>query len=382
MSWKQTDAMHERHTFIADYQSGLYSITELAERYSISRKTAHKWINRFEAEGSDGLCERSRAPKSCPHRTDQQLGELFVQLRRAHPSWGSRKLREVLRRKHPALVLPAASTIDTILARHRLLEPRRRQRRRMSHPGSAPLQAECANAVWCIDFKGEFRLGNGAYCYPLTITDAYSRYILCCDALANTGHGDTQRRMQRVFQEYGLPAAIRSDNGVPFTSQALGGLSRLNVWWMKLGIIHQRIRPAHPQENGRHERMHRTLKAETTRPPAQTIGAQQRRFSQWRRQFNQDRPHQAIAYACPARLYLPSLQRYPSRLPEPQYDSHCEVRRVSTAGAIRFANTQIFLSSVLAGEHIGLEEIDDGIWNVLFFDHVLGRLDQPSGHIV
>lgn len=382
MSWNQTDPMHERHRFIADYQSGTYHITELAERYNISRKTAHKWINRFEAEGSDGLSERSRAPKSCPHRTDGQLAELLVQLRQTHPHWGSRKLREVLRRKHPGIVLPAASTIDAILRQHGLLSSHRRRRAMMPHPGSAPLDAEHPNAVWCIDFKGEFRLGTGAYCYPLTLTDAYSRYILCCDALRSTAHAETQRRIKRVFQDYGLPGAIRSDNGVPFASRSIHGLSRLNVWWMKLGIIHQRIRPAHPQENGRHERMHRTLKAETTRPPAETISAQQRRFNRWRGQFNEDRPHQAIAFASPAMLYLPSLRVYPSKLPEPQYEGHCQVRLVSSIGTIRFNNTQIFLSGVLAGEHIALEEIDDGIWNVLFFDRLLGRLDQRSGHII
>jgi putative transposase len=386
MSWNQTDPMHERHKLIAEYQSGLYSIAELADRYAVARKTVYKWIDRYRREGSAGLQEHSRAPKTCPHRTDPALAERIVQLRREHPSWGARKLRVVLERSveqgDPLLKLPSASTIATILA-HRQLVVRRPQRRRPQPVTRAGrLVAEAANAVWCIDFKGEFRLGNGQYCYPLTLTDAYSRYVLACDGLPNTGYDGTQRSMQRLFQEYGLPDAIRSDNGVPFASQALGGLSRLNVWWMKLGISHQRIPPGQPQHNGRHERMHRTLKAETTRPPAETMRAQQQRFQQWREQFNEDRPHEAIGYATPATLYQSSQRLYPQRLPKPEYAGHCQVRLVSAVGAIRFKKIPIFISSVLAGEYVALEEIDDGIWNVLFFDRQLARYDQRSGRML
>jgi putative transposase len=382
MSWNQTDPMHERHKLIADYSSGLYSVSQLAERYGISRKTAYKWIDRYEASGSQGLQEKSRAPLHSPQQTDPQLAERFVQLRLEHPSWGARKLRALLERREPTLLLPSASTIAAILAQRGLVAPRKRQ---PQSPGAirAPLaEATQANGLWCIDFKGEFRLGNRQYCYPLTLTDAYSRYILACQGLPSTAHAPTQRCLQRVFQEYGLPQAIRSDNGTPFVSRALAGLSRLNVWWIKLGITHQRITPGCPYQNGRHERMHRTLKAETTRPAAATFAGQQERFVQWREQFNQQRPHEAIGYAVPAQLYQCSLREYPARLPVPAYAGHCTVRLVSSIGTIRINNIQIFVSGVLAGEHVALEEVADGIWNVLFFDRLLGKFDERSGHIL
>jgi len=382
MSWNQTDPMHERHKFIADYSSGLYSVMELAERYGISRKTAYKWIERYEASGSDGLQERSRAPKHCPHRTDPELAERFVQLRQEHPHWGARKLRAVLERREPSLLLPSASTIAAILSQRGLVAPRKRRRASPAAVRAPLAAAEQANALWCIDFKGEFRLGNRQYCYPLTLTDAYSRYILACQGLRSTAHAPTQQCMQRVFQEYGLPQEIRSDNGVPFVSRALAGLSRLNVWWIKLGIAHQRITPGCPYQNGQHERMHRTLKAETTRPAAATLAGQQQRFVQWREQFNQQRPHEAIGYAVPAQLYHSSVREYPSRLQSPEYAGHCTVRLVSSIGTIRLKNIQIFISGVLAGERVALEEVDDGIWNLLFFDRLIGKFDERSGRIL
>jgi putative transposase len=381
MSWNRTDPMHERHTLIADYQSGLYSVAELADRYTVARKTVYKWIDRYQAEGSTGLHERSRAPKTSPRRTDPALVERIVQLRRKHPSWGARKLRVLLQRGDPGIRLPSASTIAAILTQQGLVDHRRRQRRPQPLSRQPRLEAPAPNAVWCIDFKGEFRLGNGQYCYPLTLTDAYSRFVLDCHGLPATAHAATQRRLERLFRDYGLPEAIRSDNGVPFVSRSIAGLSRLNLWWMKLGIIHERIDPGQPQQNGRHERMHRTLKAETTRPPAETMRAQQQRFQQWRQQFNDERPHEAIGYATPSTLYQCSERAYPDRLPKPVYAGHCEVRLVSADGRFRFGPLHIFLSTVLAGEHIALDEVDDGVWNILFFDHLLGKYDQRSGRI-
>jgi putative transposase len=376
MSWKQTEPMHQRHLFIADYASDLYSITELAVRYGISRKTAYKWIDRFEADGSPGLADRSRAPLSCPHRTDPQVEAVVIALRQSHPSWGARTLRAIIARRHPQLLLPAASTITALLQRHGLID--KRPPRRRAQPGvySQHVVAEAANDLWCIDFKGEFRLGNGRYCYPLTITDAYSRVVLECYGLPSTAHAATQRRLELLFREYGLPTAIRSDNGVPFVSPAPLGLSRLSIWWMKLGIVHQRIMPAHPEQNGRHERMHRTLKAETTRPPAGTFAAQQACFDRWRVEYNSERPHQGIGQAVPIELYTSSPRPFPKRLPQPAYAGHCEVRRVANNGMIRFHSRRIFLSAVLAQEDVALEEIDDGIWNILLYDRLLGRLDQ------
>lgn len=378
MSWNQTDPMHERHKFISDYLSNLYSVAELAERYGVSRKTAYKWINRFAVDGSAGLIEHSRAPKTCALRVQPNIIDLFVQLRITHPTWGARKLRAVAARMYPDIDLPAPSTICANLAKQGLVLPRRARRPRSSPTTATPLVADTPNDVWCADFKGQFRLGNGVYCFPLTVTDACSRFILACDAQHTTEHRATRKHLYRLFAEYGLPRAIRTDNGTPFASRAICGLSHLSVWWMKLDILHQRIMPAHPEQNGRHERMHRTLKAETTRPPALTMRAQQERFDCWRQLFNDERPHQALGDVCPSSLYHASNRVMPTRLPAPEYAGHCEVRLVSSQGTFRFKDRQIFLSAVLAGERIALEEVDDGIWNILFFNTLIGKLDQQD----
>ncbi len=383
MSWKETDRVHQRHLFIEAYQSDLYSITELAERWGISRKTAYKWITRFEADGSPGLADRRRSPKNCPHRMRADIQELLLGLRREHPNWGPLTLREVLATRHPHLVVPAPSTIGELLKRHGLVDKRPPRRKlQQSTYASNPIVAEQPNALWCIDFKGEFRLGNRQYCYPLTVSDAYSRFLLECHGLSGTAHATTQRRMKRLFEQYGLPEAIRSDNGVPFASvRSPLGLSRLSLWWAKLGIQHQRIQPGCPQQNGRHERMHRTLKAETTRPPAASLAAQQQRFDAWRAEYNLVRPHQGIGLACPDSLYQASSRSYPSRLRQPQYPSHCEVRVVGHNGTIRFKQRRVFLSFVLTNERVALEQIDDGIWNVLVYELVVGRFDERDGQL-
>jgi len=378
MSWKTTDSMHQRHLFIADYRSDLYSVSELAVRYGVSRKTAYKWIARFEAEGTPGLADRSRVPHSCPHRLDPWLEATILALRHQHQSWGARTLRAVMMRRYPHRLIPAASTITALLQRHGLTVAQSPRRRLQSGPYQQHLVADAPNDLWCIDFKGEFRLDNRQYCYPLTVTDAYSRTVLECYGLPNTAHAATKRRLERLFRAYGLPTAIRSDNGGPFASSALLGLSRLSIWWMKLGIQHQRIMPAHPEQNARHERMHRTLKAETTRPPAATFAHQQIRFDRWRVEFNTERPHQGIGLAVPAELYTPSPRPFPTRLRTPEYAGHCHVRRVANNGMIRFRSNRLFLSTVIAQEHVALEEIDDGIWNVLLFDLLLGRFDERA----
>ena len=382
MSWNRTDPMLERCKLITAYDSGLYSVGELADRYRVSRKTVSKWLERFQREGATGLLERNRAPKSSPTRTDPRLVEQILRLRCQHPTWGARKLRVLLEREQPGIVLPAPSTIAAILAQHGLVEKRPPRRRPQPVSHRPQLEAPAPNAVWCVDFKGEFRLGTGPYCYPLTLTDAYSRFVLGCYALPATAHAATKRCIERLLRDYGLPLAIRSDNGTPFVSRSIGGISRLNVWWMKLGIIHQRIQPGHPEQNGRHERMHRTLKAETTRPPAESMRAQHERFQQWRQQFNSERPHEALNYQTPAAVYHCSARTYPERLPTPAYAGHCQVRRVSSDGTFGFDARHLFLSTVLAGEAIALEEVDDGVWNILFFDHLLGKYDQRSKRIV
>jgi putative transposase len=397
MPWTHTDPMTERHKFILAHEDQLFSMTELCQRFGISRKTGYKWLRRYREGGLEGLADRSRAPKQCPHRTPEAIQELVIEARQAHPRWGPRKLLDYLEPRHPEVQLPAPSTVGDLLRRKGLTQPRRSQRRPV-HPGTSPIEAEAPGAVWTADFKGEFRLGSGAYCYPLTVQDAYSRYVLACEGLPSTAHGGAQPVFERLFREHGLPLSIRTDNGGPFASKALCGLSRLSVWWIKLGIDHDRIQPGCPQQNGRHERMHRTLKAETTRPPEGAFAAQQERFDAFRTEYNEIRPHQALDGAVPASRYARSSQNssqkrpareMPARCPEPQYPGHAEVRKVSTTGEVKFKARPLFVSAVLAGEYVALEEIDDGRWNLLFDTVLLGRLDEqswtihpghPSGH--
>lgn len=352
-------------------------MTELCERYGISRKTGYKWLSRYEADGLEGLREHSRAPRSIPHRTSTETEDALVELRIKHPSWGARKLLRRLKRTRPKLALPAPSTVTALLYRHDLVKPRRRQRKPL-HPGSTPLEAAAPNDVWTMDFKGEFLLGNKRYCYPLTVCDARTRFLLSCTGLPSTKGVPATEVIERLFREHGLPTAIRTDNGSPFASQAIGGLSRLSVYWLKLGIRHDRIDPASPEQNARHERMHRTLKAETTRPPETTFEAQQRRFDAFRYVFNHERPHEALCMDTPADHYQRSTRTMPDVVPEPEYLGHMEVRRVSSSGSFTFKRHVLFLSETLSGEHIALDEIDDGIWSIYFARLLLGRLNERT----
>ena len=362
----------ERARFITLHAEGLYSMSELCARFGISRKTGYKWLERYQADGLAGLADQSRAPHACPHRTAAKTEAALVRAREAHPTWGPKKLLPYLARTQPELALPAQSTAGAVLKRHGLVAARKR-RRKPVHPGTRPLTATAPNEVWQADFKGQFPTRNGTLCYPLTVTDAHSRFLLECRALASTEHASAQAVFAAVFAAYGLPWAIRTDNGGPFSSPAIGGLSRLSVWWVKLGIQHQLITPGRPQENGRHERMHRTLKAETTRPPDWDLGGQQERFDRFRSEFNQERPHEALAQRTPGSLYRPAARELPSQLPEPEYAGHFYVRRVSPKGSISFSARPLFISEVLAGEHVGLEEIDEDVWSVYFYHVLLGR---------
>jgi transposase InsO family protein len=369
--------MNERLLFLAAHQEGGYTMTELCERFGISRKTGYKWLARSHEQGLDGLRERSRAPKHHPNQTAQDLVTLVVQARDKHPTWGAAKLRDWLHAHHEELRerLPSASTIGAILSREGKIQPRPK-RRRWPHTASKLLQAATANAVWATDFKGQFRTQDGVECFPLTVSDGYSRYLLACVGLESVAGAGVEPIFVRLFKEYGLPEAIRTDNGSPFASSAIGGLSKLNVWWTKLGIQHQRIAPGRPEQNGRHERMHRTLKAETTRPPQRDMSEQQKRFDLWRQEYNEERPHAALLGRVPGALYITSVRPYPSQLPAPTYPGHYEVRQVSGSGMFRFKKEQIFLSQALIKEEIGLEEIDDGVWSVYFYDVLLARLDE------
>lgn len=375
MPWTVTDPMLERAKLVALHAEGLFSVTELARRAGVSPKTAYKWIARYRTGGTDALADRSHARHGQAQRTPADVEALLVACRTAHPHWGPRKLLDYLAPRHSDVRLPAVSTAGAILDRHGLVQHRPR-RRKTSHPGTRPLVAEAPNDVWTADFKGEFRTGDGIYCYPLTVCDAYSRTILCCDGFASTAHQGPVAAFRRVFVEHGLPAAIRSDNGGPFVYRAIDGLSHLNVLWTRLGIDHDRIRPGRPDENGRHERMHRTLKAETTRPPERDMAAQQVRFDRWRAEFNDERPHEALGGAVPSSLYGPSGRTLPSELPRPEYPGYAEVRRVSLPGAIRFKGHEVFVSSVLARESVALTEVADGVWSVHFYARLLGRLDE------
>lgn len=380
MPWKETDPMQQRAQFVALHGEGFYTMTELCERFAVSRKTGYKWLARHEQDGLEGLRDQSRAHQSVPHVTAPDVQELLLSTRRAHPSWGPRKLLAYLRERRPELSLPAASTLGDLLARHGLTEPRPR-RRRHDHPGGSRLVADAPNDVWSADFKGQFPTGDGVLCYPLTVTDNFSRFLLGCDALPSVKQEGAFPILERLFRQYGLPRAMRTDNGGPFATNALGGLSRLSVWWIKLGIQHQRIAPGCPQQNGRHERMHRTLKAETTRPPAADHPAQQERFDGFRQEFNTVRPHEAIGQVPPASLYVPSPRPFPAALPAPQYAGHLLVRRVSRAGTFRFRAHQLFLSDTLTEEEIALEEVADGIWSIYFFDVLIARLDERDYRI-
>lgn len=381
MPWTDTDPVTERHKFILAHQKDLFTMSELCQRFGISRKTGYKWLTRYRDGGLQALDDQSRAPKTIPHRTPPPVEEALVALRRRHPHWGARKLLVVLARRRPDLAhrygLPAASTTTDILRRHGLIEPKR-PRRKHRPARSTPIAAEAPNDVWTADFKGEFLLGSRRYCYPLTVQDAYSRTLLACQALRSTRHQGAHPVFERLFDTYGLPAAIRTDNGAPFASVGLHRLSRLGVYFIKLGIRRSLIEPGCPQQNGRHERMHRTLKAETARPPAATLEAQQERFEAFRQEFNTERPHEALGMKTPASQYACSPRRMPARLPEPSYDGPLEVRRVAKSGSFRWRGRFVFLTTVLAREHIGLEEVDDGVWNVLFYDMLLARLDERT----
>jgi transposase InsO family protein len=374
MPWEEKNAERLRMEFIVAHQSEQYSFTELCELFGISREAGYYCVRRFREDGIEGLKERSRAPKSCPHRVDPAVEALLIEARRKHPTWGPKKLLPWLSKRHD-VDLPSRSTASEIIKRAGLCGVRRR-RRRLEHPGKPTTNASTPNALWAADFKGEFLMRDGNYCYPLTVTDQFSRYVLACKALRSTKEIPVHRAFERLFHEYGLPEAIRTDNGVPFATIALGRLSRLAVWWIKIGVRPELTQPSHPEQNGQHERMHKTLKAETTRPPAADLQAQQRKFDRWRREFNDERPHESLQQEPPATLYTPAIRTLPKKLEHPTYPGHFQVRYVSRNNGIRWNRRWINVSATLREEYVGCEEIDDGIWNVWFGPLLLGRFDE------
>jgi transposase InsO family protein len=370
--------MDERISFIAAYLRGEEAMTVLCESYGISRKTGYKWVGRYLSDGAAGLEDRSRAPRRHGRRMAPELAEAILALRRDRPYWGPRKLRAILARKAPSVTWPAASTIGDLLRAHGLSEPRRRRRRAL--PAGQPfLEVTAPNDVWCIDFKGWFRTGDGRRCDPLTITDADSRFLLVCQ-IVDPRTEPVRAVVEEAFHTHGLPRAMRSDNGAPFASTGAGGLSRLSLDWVKAGIALERIEPGKPQQNGRHERMHRTLKAETSRPPAASLAEQQARFDAFRHDFNHYRPHEALGQQPPADFYRPSPRPWPDSLAQPWYDADHAERRVRSNGEIKWGGNFIFISEVLAGEPVGVAETQTGDWIVRYANIDLGVIDKKTSN--
>jgi putative transposase len=368
--------MDQRVAFIADWLRGEWTMTELAVRYHISRKTGYKWVGRYEADPAHGLAERSRAPQVHGRAMEEDVRAAIVTVRRAHPHWGPKKLRAILTTRQPQVAWPAASTMGDLLRREGLSHPRRRARYLV--PLTQPLAAATApNDVWTADFKGWFRTADGTRCDPLTVADACSRFVLCCRIVPASEPG-VRPWFERAFRDHGLPRALRTDNGSPFATTGPGRLSHLAVWWLKLGIRLDRIDPGHPEQNGRHERFHLTLQQETTRPAAATPRAQQRRFDRMRGEFNTERPHEALGQQPPAHVYVPSPRPYPARLEEVWYDATHQVRRVKAKGWIKWQGERVFISEAVRGEWVGLAETDAGDWLVRFMHVELGRIDRTT----
>ena len=366
----------ERMSFLRDCDSGLYRVIEVAEQYGISRKTAYKWLKRYAAEGEAGLLERTRAAREVANRTPRELEQSIVDLRRGHRTWGAKKLLTVLEERG-VKGLPSRSTIAEILKRNGLITARPR-RRREGHPGRPEHEPSAANEVWGADFKGQFRTRDGRYCFPFTVSDLHSRYLICCDAYLTTSYEGVRASLERVFREQGMPLAIRTDNGSPFASTGIGRLTRLGVWLLKLGIRRELIQPGRPGQNGRHERMHRTLKMEATRPPAANQRWQQKRFDEFRKEFNSDRPHEALGMKTPAAMHSRSHRSFPERLAEPEYPGHYEVRRVSRNGGVKWKRRWLNVGHSLIEERLGFEPISDGLWDVHFAGLRIGRFDEAD----
>jgi transposase InsO family protein len=374
--------MEEKLRFVFEYERDEQTMTELCQSFGIARETGYVWLRRYRQNGMDGLQERNRAAHRHGNQTAAEIEQLVLELRAAHMRWGPRKLKRILERDEPGRNWPAASTMGELLKREGLVVARKK--RRKTAPYRAPLaHAAWPNRVWCADFKGWFRTGDGERMDPLTISDAYSRYLLRCQAVEKTDTMRVRAIFEAAFREYGLPQAIRTDNGAPFASTALAGLSRLAVWWIKLGMVPERIQAGHPEQNGRHERMHRTLKQEVAMPPAQDGRGQQRAFQAFRQEYNEVRPHEALGMQTPASVYEPSPRDYPACVPEPEYPSTMLVRSVHSHGHFRWKKRHdVFLSEVLWGERVGLLPIDER-WYTVYFAHLpIGHFDSWRRRVV
>jgi transposase InsO family protein len=375
MPWSETNVMEQRIQFIADWLRRTHSVIDLCALYGISRKSGYKWLDRYLHEGPDWVLERSHEARVVANKTPLEVEQALMQMRARHPTWGARKLLHQVGLEQPVLMLPHQSTVCEMLKRNGLIKAKRR-RRAIGHPGRPSAVVTCPNDAWSADFKGQFRLGDGSYCYPLTVTDNFSRYLLACKGLKGTLLEPTKAEFTRLFKEYGLPRRIKTDNGVPFAAATLGRLSQLSVWWLKLGVLPELSEPGKPQQNGRHERMHKTLKDEATKPPGANNGAQQRKFNVFRQEYNEVRPHEALEMSVPGEMYQASPRPMPSKLAPMEYPDRFEVRYVSANGGIRWRKQWVNVTSALVGEYVGLEAVDDGLWDVYFGVMKLGRLHE------
>jgi len=381
MPWTETCVMEERIRFVMEVLAGTYNMSELCSYYGISRKNGYKWLSRYQQGSIEALRDHSRAPHSCPNEMSDRTKEGILGIKQRFPKWGSPKIRKRLERIHPLWdSYPAISTIGLFLRKQGLTCPVKR--RRKASPSEIPLTNGCySNHVWCADFKGHFRTGDGNRCNPLTITDHASRYLLCCRHVNKMGYDDAKMQFERVFREYGLPEIIRTDNGIPFASTGLCGLSRLSYWWIRLGIHPQRIKPGHPEQNGVHERMHKTLKAHTAKPPAGTIVQQQKLFDEFCVEYNDYRPHEAIQMKTPSQCYSRSRRQFPSRVPAVSYPDHMLVRTVHYHGDIRFKGKRLFVSESLCNEYVGLERVDEDRSFLWYCNYLLGQIDHRKWQI-
>jgi putative transposase len=370
--------MDEKLKFVARLLDG-EKMAPLCREFNISRKTGYKIFERYKNYGLEGLDDRQRRPFRYANQLPMQVRKAILRIKQDKPSWGAPKIREKLRRQFPNLRLPAKSTIHAVLDKAGLVT--RRKKRRYKATGTPLSAPKKPNQLWCADYKGEFMLTNKKYCYPLTITDFATRYLIACEALENTQEQYAFSVFEQAFKEYGLPQAIRTDNGLPFSSvRALFGLSRLSVWWLRLGIQIERIQPGKPQQNGRHERMHLTLKQEATQPAGDNFLQQQEKFDQFMSQYNEERPHQALAMKYPAELYQPSKRIYQG-LPELEYPFHDKTAMVTMCGRVCFKDKKFYLSQVFSGQTIGIKEVQEGIWLVTFMHYDLGYFDEETRHV-
>jgi putative transposase len=380
MPWKETCVMDQRIGFIVACSAGEESMAALCRHFGISRKTGHKWLARYRAQGAVGLEDRPRAPHTNPRALTGEVAEAVMVVRQRHPSWGPRKVKAWLEDRDPDQVWPAASTIGALFDRAGLTRPR--QRRRRTAPQSTPLAA-CRepNDVWCADFKGWFLTGDGTQVEPFTLSDGHSRFLLRCEALGRTDAAHVWPILAGAFREYGLPRVLRSDNGPPFASLAAAGLSRLAVKLLKAGVLPNRIAPGKPQQNGRHERLHLTLKQDTACPPAPSLAEQIARFERFRHVYNTERPHEALGQVPPARVYQHSPRPFDGVLRSPDYPEPARVRRVRHCGAIKWRGEEIFVSQALTGEPVGLFPIADDVWLIKYGPVVLGTMKGRQGFI-